>query len=150
MTGTLLALVGLTCADSGPGGGASFAPVAVDYAREWEGTVHSLEGAEVLQGLVRVSGGRARCAKPFAPRAPFFSGPGGPPTWGLIADGPRRVTVLREGRLGRDALPGIWKLERGRLVVCAARSAGGPRPLSFWAGPDVFLFTLSPAAPGRR
>jgi hypothetical protein len=149
MTGVVLALAGLTCADGGPVRGPWLAPVSVNFARDWEGTCQLRAGAEVLTDAVRVGGAVTLAARPPRPGAAFFSGPGGMPTWALVADGPRRVTVLREARHVRDALPGIWKWEQGRLVVCAARSSDGPRPRSFSVGPDVYLFTLYPAVRKR-
>ncbi|HZY88260.1 MAG TPA: hypothetical protein VFE78_25715 [Gemmataceae bacterium] len=131
MTSIVLALAGLTAGDGGPGTGAAtaqaeFNPLAGSWVGTWRWSLTGATGrAELRGGVVRTfdSNGRLRFA----------------------------VVVVREdgGRLRlRDdsgVWPGIYRLDGGRLVICAADVTNIPRPNRFDA-PNTNLFTFRPAA----
>jgi hypothetical protein len=139
MAGIVLALAALTCGNGGPGMGAAREATAIVFpAGEWEGTWEhqQYQGPEVSTFQVRITGGECL----LMPEGRSFGG-----HCSFVADGPRRVLV----KFADSTCRGIWKWERGRVVVCIAAKAGSDRPKSFHLGHNAELITLRPAAPRK-
>jgi hypothetical protein len=133
MTGIVLALAGLACGDGGPGTGAARAPVVVRFEGRWVGTFRSWRldyPAELTGGELHITERRG-------------GGTGPPAPFALTAESERWVRV----RWGKETRLGIYKWERGHVVICFG-ARNGQRPESF-DGFRNFLLTLKPAAPRK-
>jgi hypothetical protein len=143
MTGAVLALAGLTCGDGGLGVEAMTGVVTVNEELllrldgSWEGTWEGYgESDEYICWCVTVRHGKIRIAGERRADALSFA---------LVPEGRGKVRVV----LGGMASPGIYRLDRGRLLICASvEGEEGPRPTSFHFTPwSSQLFTLKPAPP---
>jgi hypothetical protein len=131
MTALVLILSGVAAGDGGTRAGAATAPVAVDLGGRWVGT-YQAEGrkpqaAELSGGVLRVMPARF----PFHCR--FTARPGG----GLEGT----VVLVPDAPIGN--LPAIYKLERGRLVICCSQT--NDLPTAFAVTRTTGLLTLKPA-----
>jgi hypothetical protein len=132
MTALVLMLAGVTAGDGGVRAGAATAPVAVDLGGRWVGTYQVAVGktmtAELNGGVLRIGANPAAVRYRFtARRAAGLEGP-----------------VLLVPDIPIDHIPAIYKVERGRLVICCSQTK--ERPTDFSITPTTALIVLKPAA----
>jgi hypothetical protein len=140
MTGIVLALAGLTCGDGGPGTSAATEPVSVNaelllrFEGTWEGTWEGYAGDKRFCFPVTVKGDKIS----LEDERP---GDGSPFAVTLEGRGAIRLRILGETH------PGIYRPDRGRLLICVG--VANHRPTAFMAAPGSDLFTLRPAIPRK-
>jgi hypothetical protein len=132
MTAWVLVLAGVAAGDGGMGMGAATAPVAVDLGGRWVGTCDPHVGkrmtAELHSGVLRIgSDPTAACYRFPARPAPGLEG---------------QALLVANAPVGR--MPVIYRLERGRLVICCSLNKEWPK--DFNITPTTVLLTLKPAA----
>jgi hypothetical protein len=118
---------GLAVGNGRPGTGAATAPVVPSFDVAWEGTLECGRGPtwdlEVREGRLRA---RTKTMMREGPCA-------------LVPDGAGAVRLRYSGEL----LPGIYKWDGRRLVLCFGKP-GGPRPARFAATKGVMRWALEP------
>jgi hypothetical protein len=119
MTGVVLVLAGLTCADGGSGAGAAREAVAVSFEGRWVGT---LEGNGVKPVPVEWDNTRASA---------WVDGVGG--VGRFVRTGPGTINVI----VLEDIYPGTYSFAGDRLILRVAMNG------------DTLRFTLHPAAPRK-
>ncbi|HZY84717.1 MAG TPA: hypothetical protein VFE78_07790 [Gemmataceae bacterium] len=135
MTGIVLALAGLACADGGQGTGAAQEPVAASFAGEWEGTYSAV-------GVVYTVEVRAKHLW-----LSVRGGPVGEVPFALVREGEGLVRMEMHGCRSQ----GVYRLGAGGVLLCVAAERGGPRPRAFKVTSQSILIALRPAqAPARR
>jgi hypothetical protein len=132
MTVWVLILAVVTAGDGGQSVGAAWEPVAVHFTGNWEGVWHS-ESGDIEASM---SGGVLRATGPLWDR---LCG-----RYLLRPDVGGKVIVTWDADR-RGVFRGIYKEERGRLVICFSENAG-ERPTEFKPGRYVYLLVLKPAA----
>ena len=134
MPGVLLMLAGLVTGDGRPGVIPAREPVTPRLEGRWVGTLRSWGTdyqAELDEGRLRCTFEGARVGRNPTPLALAF-----------MAGGRVRVRWEEENLLG------IWKVERGRILVCIS-GRKGRWPTSFKGDQGLVLLTLHPAAPRK-
>jgi hypothetical protein len=110
-------------------------PVQAHFAGDWEGVWY----ADRVAIDASLCGGTLRATDPIADR---LSG-----RYLLRPDGTGGVIVRWDGDK-RGVFRGIYKHDRGRLVICFSQNAG-EQPTEFKAGRSVYLLVLKPAVRKR-
>jgi hypothetical protein len=140
MTGVVLALAGLTCGDGGPGMDAAAVteplPRTFQFRGEWEGILMNSDVTYPDPVEARWDGRTLHLTRAGKDRSSI----------------PLRIVVEGEGlvrliQTPRHQLPGLARLERGRVVIGFHRAMR--RPQSFDPADSTTLLILRPAAPPK-